>query len=139
MSKILVVEDNPEFREMLATVLRAEGHNVITAQNGLEAINKVELLSPDLIITDIHMPALNGLEMIRWIRLNGRLKNVPIIGMTAYPQGGLDLAIKAGASVSLPKPVELGRLIEHIEHLLRPESVQADGSKSSPQIIGFWD
>src|SRR5262245_35984105 len=77
MSKILVVEDSPEFREMLVTVLQANGHTVMTAQNGLQAIRKVELGNPDLIITDIHMPALNGLEMIRWIRLNSSSKAVP--------------------------------------------------------------
>jgi len=134
MSKILVVEDSPEFREMLATVLQAEGHTVMTAQNGLQAISEMELWSPDLIITDIHMPALNGLEMIRRIRLDSKFKSVPIIGLTAHKRRGLDLAIKAGASVSLLKPVELQRLIEHVKELLPLESVQTDPSGSSAQI-----
>jgi len=134
MSKILVVEDSPEFSEMLVAVLQAEGHSVMTAEDGLQAITQVEVWNPDLIITDIHMPALNGLEMIRWVRVNSRSKDVPIIGLTAYPRRGLDLAIKAGASASLPKPVELQRLIAHVKELLPPESVQTDGSRSSAQI-----
>jgi len=134
MSKILVVDDSTEFSEMLVSVLQAEGHTVVTAQDGLQAISKIEVWNPDLIITDIHMPALNGLEMIRRIRLDRNFRDIPIIGLTAYLRLGLDLAIKAGASVSLPKPVEIQRLIEHVNELLRPESAQTDGSRSSAQI-----
>src|SRR5215469_2081140 len=130
MSKILVVDDSTEFSEMLVSVLQAEGHTVVTAQDGLQAISKVEFWNPDLIITDIHMPALNGLEMIRRIRLDSRFSSVPIIGLSAYPRRGLDLAIKAGASVSLSKPVEIRCLIEHVTHLLEWEPAGADGAES---------
>jgi len=136
MSKILVVEDSPEFGEMLATVLQAEGHTVMTAPDGLRAISKAEFWKPDLIITDIHMPALNGLEMIRRLRLDTKFRNVPIIGLSAYPRRGLDLAIKAGASASLAKPVEIRLLIEHVTHLLAPESVVVDGSESQTESSG---
>jgi CheY-like chemotaxis protein len=136
MSKILVVEDSPEFGEMLATVLQAEGHTVMTAEDGLHAIGKMEFWHPDLIITDIHMPALNGLEMIRRIRLDTKFSTVPIIGLSAYPRRGLDLAIKAGASVSLSKPVGIRCLIDHVAHLLRSGSAEA-GSESQLESSGY--
>ena len=136
MSKILVVEDSPEFGEMLATVLQAEGHTVMTAPNGLHAMSKVEFWNPDLIITDIHMPGLNGLEMIRRIRLDSKFRNLPIIGLSSYQRRGPDLAIKAGASVSLAKPVEIRCLIAHVTHLLEWEQAATDGSESQVESSG---
>jgi two-component system chemotaxis response regulator CheY len=133
MSKILVVDDNREVCEMLMMVLEAEGHTVMTAESGADATSMFESWNPELVVTDIHMPILNGLELIRRIRLEGRSKNVPIIGITAYPELGLDLALKAGATLSFSKPINMQVFVDHVQRLLRSDSMQGR-HQSPPQI-----
>ena len=82
--KILVVDDSDDTREMMAKLLELEAYCVITAEDGLVGLNKAETEQPDLIITDINMPNLNGIEMIKMIRNQSPVREVPILAITAY-------------------------------------------------------
>lgn len=119
MPKILIVEDDPEAREMLATLLKCAGYGVITAENGLEALDCAAREGPALIITDLSMPEVDGIEMIGRFRSEGtQLSGVPIIAVSAHGRAPLDLASVVGASASFPKPFEIEVLLARIEQLL---------------------
>ena len=103
--KVLVVEDNADTREVLAMLLQMEGFNVITAEDGQEGISTAKLERPDLIITDLNMPRLDGIEMIRVLRDESEFRDVPIVALTAYGSEMGKKAMEAGANRSVRKPV----------------------------------
>ena len=116
--KILVVDDSDDTREMMAKLLELEAYNVITAEDGLVGLNKAETEQPDLIITDINMPNLNGIEMIKMIRRQSPVQGVPIMAITAYGSSVAAEALAAGADRATTKPIEFDSLINGIKQLL---------------------
>jgi CheY-like chemotaxis protein len=116
--KILVVDDSDDTREMMAKLLELEAYNVITAEDGLVGLNKAETEQPDLIITDINMPNLNGIEMIKMIRGQSPVREVPILAITAYGSSVAAEALAAGADRATTKPIEFDSLIDGIKQLL---------------------
>ena len=124
MPKILIVEDDSEAREMLAAILKCAGYGVITAENGLDALSRACSEGPALILTDLEMPDVGGIEMICRLRSDEtQLGGVPIIAMSAYASP-LELAPIVGASESLLKPFSIQALLARIEQLLSPATVQ---------------
>src|SRR5262249_37465237 len=117
-SKILIVEDSPDAREMLATLFDMEGYRVATAQDGKEALRRASADSPDLILTDTHMPHIDGTEMIKRLRADTGARRVPIIVMTAYGDEMGHLAVASGADRALRKPVDYDLLLETIKELI---------------------
>ena len=127
--KILVVDDSDDTREMMAKLLELEAYMVITAEDGLIGFKKAESEQPDLIITDINMPNLNGIEMIKMIREQPVIKSVPILAITAYGSTVAEEARAAGADQATTKPIEFDSLIDGIKQLL-------DKSKYNGQANG---
>jgi CheY-like chemotaxis protein len=84
-AKILVIEDHLETRDVTTIWLERAGYKVIVANNGQQGLAQLEHETPNLIITDILMPTLNGIEVIERIRTLPGLVNVPVIAMTAFP------------------------------------------------------
>ena len=115
---ILVAEDNPDAREMLSFILTGEGFSVITAEDGQQALDLIGRAPPDLVITDIQMPNLNGIELIKRLRGQSQSSRVPIVVMSALGSGVVSEAIKAGANQSTPKPMQLEALLGLIQQLL---------------------
>ena len=115
---ILVVEDNPEAREMVSFVLSAEGFSVLTAEDGQVALELVRSERPDLIITDIQMPNLDGIEMIKRLREQFKTTIMPIVVMSAFCSGATQDAIAAGANSSAPKPMQIDYLLNLVKQLL---------------------
>ena len=115
---ILVVEDNPDAREMVSFILASEGFSVITAEDGQAALELVKDQPPDLIITDIQMPNLDGIEMIKRLRQQFESHTVPIVVMSAFGSGATQDAINAGADRSAPKPMQVDYLIKLVKQLL---------------------
>ena len=115
---ILVVEDNPDAREMVSFILAAEGFSVITAEDGQEALDLVKYRPPDLVITDIQMPNLDGIEMIKRLRQQFKSHNVPIVVMSAFGSRATQDAIDAGANRTAPKPMQVDYLIKLVKQLL---------------------
>ena len=81
---VLVVDDDPEFRTILAEVLAAEGCRVAQARNGAEALEVLRSLTPDLLIVDVAMPVMNGVELLHSIEHDARLARVPVAVATAW-------------------------------------------------------
>jgi CheY-like chemotaxis protein len=115
---ILVVEDNSDTRELMHLHLKTEGYNVITASDGREGLYLASAEHPDLIITDLNMPEVNGLDLIKQLRSLPDFKEIPIIILTAFGLDTQDEAIKAGASRSVSKPTHFDFLIDDVRELL---------------------
>jgi CheY-like chemotaxis protein len=79
---VLVIDDHPVAREPLAKLLRYEGFDAICAANGVEALESMTLSRPDLILLDIMMPKMNGLEFLQLVRADVRLRDIPVIALT---------------------------------------------------------
>jgi CheY-like chemotaxis protein len=119
-TKILIVEDCGESREMLTLLLRVAGEfHVVTAEDGLRGLRLTETEQPDLIITDINMPHLSGIEMIEQLRGQPAFGEVPILVMSACGSGDLAGALKAGADRAMRKPIEAESFIGCIKQMLR--------------------
>jgi signal transduction histidine kinase len=116
---ILLAEDNEANIEMISSYLEAIGYRLLLAKNGLEAIALAQQQQPDLILMDIQMPIMDGLEAIPKIRQIPHLVNVPIIALTALAMtGDRDRCLAAGATEYLPKPVKLKVLKQMMQTLL---------------------
>src|SRR5215470_6109839 len=116
--KILVVEDDADSRELLATVLEIEGFDVITAEDGRSGIKEAEAGRPDLIITDINMPELDGFMMAKILREQSDLRKIPILALTAYPQDIIQTPVAAGIDRILTKPMQIDSLVATINQML---------------------
>ena len=128
--KILIVEDEPDSRDFLATLLKLEGYQVITAQDGLEGIQKVQEDCPDLILSDICMPNLDGLDMVKTLRKSPEYRSIPIIMLSAYGSGNLINAINVGANEAMRKPVHADLLLKNMKEWLG----EALAYKSRPRV-----
>jgi two-component system chemotaxis response regulator CheY len=116
--KILVVDDSRDTREMMTKLLELESFNVITAEDGRIGFDTAKAERPDIIITDINMPNLNGIEMIRLLRDEVDFSGVPIMAITAYGQNVAQEAVEAGANQATTKPIDFDKLIRGIRQLL---------------------
>lgn len=136
--RILVVDDEDDIVELLEYNLEAEGFEVLRAMDGVEAISLAEAESPDLIILDVMMPRMDGLEACRRIRARPALKSIPIVMLTARGEesdqvSGLDV----GADIYLTKPISIPVLMSQVKATLRtsaraetvPDVVEIHGVK----------
>ena len=117
--KVLVVDDEVNITQILEFSIGAEGFEVITAQNGEEAIERARRERPDLIILDIMMPKIDGYEACRILKANPLTKNIPVLLLTAKGRD-IDrrLGYEVGATDYIVKPFSPNKLIERIHRLL---------------------
>ncbi len=117
--KILVVDDEINITQILEFSIGAEGYEVISAQNGEEAIDKARREQPDLIILDIMMPIIDGYEACRILKSNPLTKNIPVVLLTAKGRD-IDkrLGYEVGATDYIIKPFSPNKLIDRIHELL---------------------
>lgn len=120
--KILVVEDNPETLDIVTITLEQNGYHVLVAADGLGGLAVALSESPQLIITDLKMPAMDGLEMIRELRRQAITRHIPIIAMSAYRIEHQTDAIMAGADRVLGKPFTPDMLMSFVRSLLTARS-----------------
>ena len=116
--KILVVDDSDDTREMMAKLLELESFTVVTAEDGSAGLDTADAERPDLIITDVNMPRMNGIEMIRRLREQVGFATVPIMAITAYGNGVAKEALEAGADRAATKPIQFNALVVEIKQLL---------------------
>nr|WP_275415848.1 response regulator [Leptolyngbya sp. CCY15150] len=116
---ILLAEDNEANIRTIASYLRAKGYQLILARNGQEAIALAQSECPNIILMDIQMPEMDGLEAMQTIRRYPQLTEVPIIALTSLAmEGDRDRCIAAGANDYLSKPVKLKQLLMAIQNQL---------------------
>ena len=111
---VLVVDDQPEIRNLMVEILKKTGYQVSTTSDGHDALTQFALARPDLVITDLTMPGLNGYQLCRLIR---GISSVPVLVMSAQ-MGAEDMAYLVGADAFIPKPFDLEDLWAEIEGLL---------------------
>jgi CheY-like chemotaxis protein len=117
---ILLAEDNAANVEMIASYLESQCYRLILAGDGQAAIDLTKAQRPDLILMDIQMPDVDGLEAIRQIREQRELAHIPIIALTALAMSGdQEKCLQVGATEYLPKPVKLKQLASVIQQLLK--------------------
>jgi two-component system cell cycle response regulator DivK len=117
---ILIAEDNNDCREMMALVFRRFGYDVIEAKDGLQAIDQALSKNPDLIIMDLRMPKLDGLEATRRLKENLLTKNIPIIICTAtHKEADTCVGVTDYCAEIVRKPVGLQTLRELVQKYIR--------------------
>lgn len=119
-AKVLIVEDDADSREMLAFLLSGRGFEVTCAEDGKAALRQLEIEPPELIITDISMPVMDGIEMIERLREHPEWKGIPVLVMSAFRSEIVNNAMQAGANAATVKPLEIDKLLELITHLTQP-------------------
>jgi two-component system alkaline phosphatase synthesis response regulator PhoP len=119
MKTILIVEDEYAIAETLRELLEQEGFQVATAANGEDALTTLSTVRPNLILMDIMMPVLDGIETLRRIRANDRLHAIPIILMSAAPKVTIAAIDERQFSAFLKKPFDIQTLLEKVGQLTR--------------------
>jgi CheY-like chemotaxis protein len=115
--KILIVEDDDDSREMLAFLLAGRGYHISCAEDGQTALSLLQSESPELIITDISMPGMDGIDLIKRLRQQRQWQSIPILVMSAFRSGMVSQAMEAGANAATSKPLEIEKLFEMIHQL----------------------
>lgn len=117
--KILLIEDEPDILKTTAIFLETEGFEVISAVDGMEGLEKARNMGPDLIITDIMLPKLDGYKLCRMLKFDEKYKNIPIIFFTARAQvADEELGKEVCADAYIKKPSDPKLLIEKVKEIL---------------------
>ena len=115
---ILVAEDHYDTRELVQFMLESAGYEVIAKEDGSEAMNYLAESKPDAILTDLMMPRISGIELIKQIRRDPELRDIPIIAMSAFGSGELRQAREAGATGIVDKAGDFATMVSRITELL---------------------
>ena len=119
MAKILIVEDNALNIKLFCDLLAAHGHQPEAVTDSRNALDVARQFSPDLVITDIQLPHVSGLELIRLLRSDKQLAKVPIMAVTAYAARGDEERIReAGAQAYVSKPISVVKFAQTVDELL---------------------
>lgn len=119
MAKILIVEDNALNIKLFCDLLAAHGHEPNAVTDSRFALDAARQFAPDLVITDIQLPHVSGLELIRMLRKDDELNAVPIMAVTAYSTSEDEERIRAaGAQAYVSKPISVVRFAETVDQLL---------------------
>jgi len=113
--KVLLVEDDDDARALYVYMLATAGYRVNAVSNGLEALAEIQVNRPDVIVTDILMPVLSGLDLIVAVRSNNELADLPVVAITNFGENFREQARVAGAADAIDKPTEIERMRELIE------------------------
>ena len=129
----MVVEDNALNIKLFCDLLNAHGHETEPVTDSREALDAARTFKPDLVITDIQLPYVTGIELMEMLRADEDLKDVPIMAVTAYAAAGDDERIRAaGAQAYVSKPISVMRFAETVDQLLEGGRL-VEGSNHSSQ------
>lgn len=135
--KILVVEDNELNLKLFCDLLRAHGYEVEPVRDGREAVERARAFAPDLIVMDIQMPHITGLELIEQIKADEELRRMPIMAVTAYAAKGDEERIRdAGAEGYVSKPISVLKFVEAVRALLEAAAARVEGAEEAGEAEG---
>ncbi|GAB5046999.1 response regulator [Thermodesulfovibrio sp. TK110] len=118
--KILVVDDDKTTRKMISLILKNKGYEVVTAENGLEALQKLGLEKINLILTDMNMPYMDGIELTRQVRANPDFSNIPVVMITTEAdEDEKKRAFEAGVDDYLVKPTNAEQITESMKRIIK--------------------
>ena len=116
---VLIVEDNELNMKLFRDLLEAHGYQTAGTSDGFEALNLVRKMRPDLILMDIQLPQVSGLEVTRWIKDDPELRAIPIVAVTAFAMKGDEERIReGGCEAYLSKPISVGKFIETVRQFI---------------------
>jgi DNA-binding response OmpR family regulator len=117
--KILIVEDDILYRKMIGIRFKSQGYSVIMADNGLEGLNQLRNIKPDLVILDLMLPMMDGHKVCRLIKYDSRLQHIPVVILTARDMDrDADLAKKCGADAFIVKSTRSEIILDVVNQLL---------------------
>ena len=119
MARILIAEDEPDIRDLVAFTLRFAGHDVTPTSNGEEAFQQASVVMPDLILMDVRMPKMTGYEACRAMKADPALKDIPVVFLSAKGQDSeIQTGMEVGAEEYLLKPFAPDQLVQRIKEIL---------------------
>lgn len=114
--KILVVEDNDLNMKLFCDLLEAHDYETIQTKNGIEALELAREHHPDLILMDIQLPEVSGLEVTKWIKEDDEIKGIPIVAVTAFAMKGDEEKIRdGGCEAYIAKPISVSHFLEVVK------------------------
>lgn len=117
--KILIVEDNELNMKLFTDLLETSGYEIVGTRDGTEALGLARQHRPDLILMDIQLPEVSGLDVTRWIKEDDELSDIPVIAVTAFAMKGDEERIReGGCEAYISKPISIGRFLETVRHYL---------------------
>ncbi len=117
--RVLVADDKASSRELVRTVLASQGYEVSEAADGREALAMIRSERPDLVLLDLHMPALDGFGVVSELRADPSFRNIPVVALTASAMSGdREKALSAGFTSYIAKPVSLSFLKMEVSRLI---------------------
>jgi two-component system, cell cycle response regulator DivK len=118
---VLIVEDNDLNMKLFNDLLEAHGYATLKTADGIEAIELARAHMPDLILMDIQLPEVSGLEVTKWIKEDETLKSIPVIAVTAFAMKGDEERIRqGGCEAYLSKPISVSKFLETVRAYLGP-------------------
>lgn len=118
MTTILVADDNHHYREDMVEILRLEGYDAVGAKDGVEALDNIRQSQPDVVLCDIDMPLMDGLELLRRVRADADLQDVPFIMVTGNDISKQREAEQAKANGFLQKPITIDKLLAAVKKVI---------------------
>ena len=116
---VLVVEDNDLNMKLFHDLLEAHGYNILQTKDGMEALRMAREHRPDLILMDIQLPEVSGLEVTKWIKEDDELKSIPVVAVTAFAMKGDEEKIReGGCEAYISKPISVANFLETVEKYL---------------------
>jgi two-component system, cell cycle response regulator DivK len=120
---VLVVEDNELNMKLFNDLLEAHGYLVVQTRDGLSALDMARKHSPDLILMDIQLPEVSGIEVTKWLKEDDELRRIPVIAVTAFAMKGDEQKIReSGCEAYLSKPISVMSFLQTIDGFLKPKS-----------------
>jgi two-component system cell cycle response regulator DivK len=116
---VLIVEDNELNMKLFHDLLEAHGYHTVGTRNGIEALDLARKHRPDLIVMDIQLPEVSGLEVTKWLKDDPELQAIPVVAVTAFAMKGDEERIReGGCEAYLSKPISVGKFLETVRHFL---------------------
>ncbi len=116
---VLVVEDNDLNMKLFHDLLEAHGYNIIQTKDGMDALRLARQHRPDLILMDIQLPEVSGLEVTKWIKEDDNLKSIPVVAVTAFAMKGDEEKIReGGCEAYIAKPISVTNFLQTVERFL---------------------
>ncbi len=116
---VLVVEDNELNMKLFHDLLEAHGYNILQTKDGMDALRLAREHKPDLILMDIQLPEVSGLEVTKWIKEDDDLKSIPVIAITAFAMKGDEEKVReGGCEAYIAKPISVTSFLETVQRFL---------------------
>jgi two-component system cell cycle response regulator DivK len=120
---VLIVEDNALNMKLFGDVIESRGYRTLRTGEGLEALELARTHKPDLVLMDIQLPAISGVEVTRWLKAEPDLRHIPVVAVTAYAMAGdEERIIDCGCAAYIAKPISIVGFLATLERFLEGEA-----------------